>query len=260
MENKIKARSTMNEKKDPSTITFAGLDLFGGTKEVLLNLIQNLLEVHPQEKKGLCAIFTPNPEQLVLATEQRTFRSHLEEADILLPDGAGLVWAVNKKMHNPKFKVRRLTGREVFHDLLELAADKNYKVFLLGGKRGSAEKIISSYRLDWQYDDGPKENKVHILEKIQHYRPDLLFVAYGAPYQEQFIMENKRELESSGVHVAMVVGGAFEYESGDVPPVSHIIQHLQLEWLQRLVQEPWRLKRQLHGSRFFLDVLLGKYR
>lgn len=246
----------MKHTLDLPTKQFYGFSLYGGDRQKLLNLLAPLLEGNTQVAQTPITIFTPNPEQLVRASQDPTFYSYLKSGDILLPDGAGLVWAVNRQRTRDN-RLQRITGREVFHELLELAMSKHYKIFLLGGNLGSAETIAS--RGNIEFDDGPKENTEEILQKIREYKPDLVFVAYGAPYQEHWIVDHRDVLEQAGVKIAMVVGGSFEYEAGKVARVPAIVERLHLEWLQRLILEPSRLGRQLRGGKFFLDVLLGKY-
>lgn len=259
-----------NEAKSLPINLFMGLRFFSASKQKLLTF----LETHLLESPGKTLfIATPNPEQMVLAKQNPEFHSHLAAADILLPDGAGLVWAMHRQVKTTRNttvsrNLKKIAGREVFHDLLEMAARKNWKVFLLGGSKGSAQTVIRKWNdnrkqsLPWAYDKGAlnirqesEEEKTRVLEKIHSFKPEVLFVAYGAPWQEKWIVENRAELQRAGVKVAMVVGGAFEYEAGLVPPVLPIVEKLNLEWLQRLVIQPWRWKRQVKGLQFFWWVM-----
>lgn len=241
------------------TNLFYGLPIYSGTKQGVIDFATHFLEETSREGERFVTIFTPNPEQLVLSRQNPRFYQVLQTADILLPDGAGLVWAANRRQTTDN-RLQRIPGREVFHDLLDLAIQKHYRVFLLGGRGGSAQLLITNHQsLVASYDDGPRENEAEILEKIRQARPALLFVAYGAPYQEEWILNHREALVHAGVKIAMVVGGAFEYEAGMVPKVPQVIQDFHLEWLHRLISQPWRWKRQLKGARFFLDVVLGKY-
>jgi N-acetylglucosaminyldiphosphoundecaprenol N-acetyl-beta-D-mannosaminyltransferase len=249
----------MRQLIGPTTL-FDGLSVYSGTKESLLSSVSEHISKTEPKTHYLLKIFTPNPEQMVLAKEDTLFYKALFGADVLLPDGAGLVWAINRGK-GKKERIKKISGRDVFHDILEMAREKNWKVFLLGGKPGAAKLIVdqpSSGSVDqWTYDDGRKENVAVVLEKIRAARPDVLCVAYGAPWQEKWIIENEVALEQAGVRVALVVGGAFEYEAGLVPEVPSWVDQMHLEWLQRLVQEPWRWRRQLRGLKFFVGVLFS---
>lgn len=251
----------MNLKKDWPTVPFYGISLYSGTIQLLIEKCHFFLEEKLKSDGGMWTIYTPNPEQMVLAWEDSSFLAVLKRADILLPDGAGLVWAVRRsRSEQPTANsIQRITGREVFHDLLGLAKELHLKVFLLGGKKGAGKKVMEKWKMEngqWGYDDGLKEQENEVLEKIRAYKPDLLFVAYGAPHQEMWVDRNREALKSVGVKIAMVVGGAFEYEAGLVPRVLPLVEKLHVEWLQRLILEPWRWQRQLKGLQFFLRVLL----
>lgn len=100
-----------------------------------------------------------------------------------------------------------------------------------------------------------KEERKRVINKINDFRPHLLFVAYGAPYQELWIAKNLPLLRA---RVAMGVGGAFDYLAGKVPRAPKWIRNMGLEWLYRLIREPWRLKRQLALVKFIWLVLNEK--
>jgi len=84
------------------------------------------------------------------------------------------------------------------------------------------------------------EEEDEIVGMIQRAEPDILFVAYGAPQQDKWIARNLARL---GVPVAMGVGGAFDFISGRAKRAPRWVQHLGLEWLHRLLREPWRWRR-----------------
>jgi N-acetylglucosaminyldiphosphoundecaprenol N-acetyl-beta-D-mannosaminyltransferase len=249
-------------------------------------------------------IVTPNPEQVVLAGKDRAFKKVLNHASLSICDGAGLLWAIkfldrvrnrfsesslrdsdgcvaNKllgpnanisskncftlsKAHRivPNFK--RLSGTDLMLALCQLAAQKHWRVFLLGGKEGvareTAKTLNTKYQiLNTQYSSGSADiqhesvqDRDKIIKQINVFRPQLLFVAYGAPYQEKWIANNLPRLK---VNVAMGVGGAFDYISGKIKRAPSWLQNLGLEWLYRLVQEPWRWRRQLSLVKFGWLVL-----
>lgn len=84
-----------------------------------------------------------------------------------------------------------------------------------------------------------------LLSCIQSVAPDILFVAFGAPAQEKWVIEHKAVLEKAGVRLVMVVGGAFDMLLGKVERAPQWMRSIGLEWLYRLIQEPWRWKRQI---------------
>lgn len=256
----------MNDLKPRSIRLIFDIPVFSGSKREVLDLAAKWL--HSDSKSGVQTIFTPNPEQIVATTRFPWFLSLFSQSSLNLPDGEGLVWAMKRR--DPDLVIDRISGREIFHELLGYASQENLKVFLLGGKPDSAKIVIDKYlknnsKLEWKTDPGAKDiqhesptEKQRVLNAITNYRPDLVFVAYGAPWQEKWISDHQAELTAAGVKIAMVVGGSFEYEAGKVPQVAPLVSQLKLEWLQRLIMEPTRLKRQLIGAQFFLWVLQGK--
>jgi len=222
-------------------------------------------------------ITTPNPEQVVLAQKDKEYLKILNNSDLAICDGIGLLWATGKK------NLKRLSGTDLMLSLCNEARKKNWRIFLLGGQDGVAEKtadILSSRarrawrsrtgllrpmvhrtRNDIMYDFGSrdithetdKENQ-EIIKKINSFKPHLLFVAYGAPYQEKWLAKNLPKLK---VNVAMGVGGAFDYISGKIRRAPEWLQSAGFEWLWRLVYQPWRLKRQLALLKFIWFVIFS---
>lgn len=90
------------------------------------------------------------------------------------------------------------------------------------------------------------------INTINEFKPDLLFVGFGAPKQEKWVARNKGKLNARGI---MVVGGALDYIAGRIPRAPQWVQNVGFEWLFRLMVEPWRWKRQFVGARFFLKVV-----
>lgn len=241
---------TSESLKDLSVAPIFGIPVFIGTKETLLTKITNLVV----ENTKLQLIFTPNPEQISRSFHEPQFKQALQSCDLNLPDGAGLVWALGRKNG-----FKRISGREVFHDLLKLAEQNHWKVVLLGGKPGAAEKLQKKFKNQIFFESGDRmEAETRAIKLIKSEKPNLVFVAYGAPWQEYWILKHKQELESAQVNLAMVVGGAIDYEAGLVARVPKAFETLHLEWLWRLLQEPWRAKRQLMGLEFFVRVLFSQ--
>lgn len=195
-------------------------------------------------------IVTPNPELILMAQTNKNLKNALNGADISVPDGVGL------KIANPNLKI--IKGRELFLELIKLAAKNRWKVFLLGGLGDEAElaarklQIIYS-NLQIEYSKGPKldsgarpltgqdsEIERKTIENINKFKPQLLFVAFGNPRQEIWVHDNLSKLNIGG---AMCVGGTLRYVAGlsRLPP--RFISKLGLEWLWRLMTEPKRIGR-----------------
>lgn len=246
-----------NQKKIDSNDKFFGLKLFGSTQEELLITLVDHLKVG----KNLKIVFTPNPEQVVQAQEKPEFQQILQKGDILIPDGMGLVWATRLlawKNHTKSGGVQqRITGIDVVQELLKSTLENEQKVLLLGGRgyQGLPKQV------NWLggYADitnpTPDEEKV-VQQVIKDMKPHLVLVALGAPWQENWIWEHRELLEQSQVKVAMVVGGTFDTLLGNLNRAPAWMQAAGLEWLYRLIKQPWRWRRQLRLVTFIKLTLL----
>lgn len=214
-----------------------------------LSLLESWMESNKKYQ-----IVTPNPEQIVLAQENDQFRQVLNQADLAIPDGIGLVWAARTTGK----RLKRITGTDFMVAACRLAAQKGWRVFLLGAREAAAltaNTLQLLYpKLQVAFDGGAEEinkesvsERKRVINKINDFRPHLLFVAYGAPYQELWIAKNLPLLRTK---VAMGVGGAFDYLAGKVPRAPEWAQRLGLEWLFRLIRQPWRWRRQVGLFRF----------
>lgn len=215
-------------------------------------------------------VFTPNPEQCVLAAESEDFRRCLLSADVLLPDGIGLVLAARLLGR----QVERQTGTDTLERWLEEAKVNKTPTLLIGGREGVAESLARWYdpQRQWcwgtsghpnvaaardpAYQDQFRAEEQQILDLVKAHRPRAVFVAFGAPWQEEWICRNREKLAGLGVRLAMVCGGAFDYLTGGVVRAPVWVRSIGLEWLFRLFKEPWRWRRQLRLVRF-LRLLLG---
>jgi N-acetylglucosaminyldiphosphoundecaprenol N-acetyl-beta-D-mannosaminyltransferase len=221
-----------------------GVTVTNETREKILDFIID----HIEKKDKKIVIFTPNPEMIVLAQHSDEFKNMLNSANIALCDGVGLSLAGT--LLGKPFK-ERITGIDFMQDLCEKISDRPITASFLGAGPKIAE--LASERLKRRYpglkigffgDYDPDLTAVSAIKEASKKlgKPiDVLFVAYGYPKQEQFVSKYLNDLP---VHVVMVVGGSFDYLSGRVSRAPQIVQKLGLEWLYRLVRQPWRIKRQ----------------
>lgn len=151
-----------------------------------------------------------------------------------------------------------VNGTDLFPLLCSRLNESNYKMFLLGGCQDVIEKLVVNLETDYPglniaghhhgYFDESENRK--IVEMIHDSKSDILLVAMGVPQQEKWIHNRGR---SSGVKVAMGVGGLFNFYSGSIPRAPKWMRRTGLEWLHRFLQEPSRLwKRYLIGNLLFL--------
>lgn len=269
-------------KKVEQTAKVMGQFFFSKQKEELLNWLAT--EGEGGSKPLL--IFTPNPEHLVLTREKPSFAHTLQQADIRLPDG---IWIVNAArilswVGKSAPIAERIPGVEFVADLLKIAATKKWTVAVIGG-RGYEQRRVGS---DWELRaySGPSANSsavndsttssprrvIHWLEayrqaanptvkeeievkkQLEALQPDLVFVALGAPLQEEWLVSHYDILKNNKVKIGMVVGGAFDMLTGRVQRAPLLYRKLGFEWLYRLGQQPWRWKRQLRLVRFLWEL------
>ncbi len=191
-----------------------------------------------------CLVTTPNPEMLVEATRNPSFRTVLQSATLALPDGYGLL-LVSRMMG--KRIPHRVTGTDTMIALCGLSPSP--KIFLLGAAEGvaaAAARVLCVRHPHLQivgtFSGSPEPaNDTAITHRINASGATLLFVAFGAPTQELWIARNLPRLTS--VRVAMGVGGAFDFVAGKRRRAPVFVQSLHLEWLWRLLQEPSRVLR-----------------
>jgi N-acetylglucosaminyldiphosphoundecaprenol N-acetyl-beta-D-mannosaminyltransferase len=208
-------------------------------------------------------VVTPNAQHVVLLAKDRYLQAIYSDAAFVLPDGVSLLLAA--RILGQKI-THRVSGVDMFEALCRRAAREGLRVFLLGGRPGSAEKAAAKLSaenpglivsgtccppLGFENDPGQRDK---IEARIRSARPHLLFVALGAPKQEYWIYEHARNL---GVPVAMGVGGSFEMVGGVVPRAPMWLRRLGAEWVYRLLREPSRMwKRYLIGNFQFASIVL----
>ncbi|TSC91439.1 MAG: N-acetylglucosaminyldiphosphoundecaprenol, partial [Candidatus Berkelbacteria bacterium Licking1014_96] len=159
----------------------------------------------------------------------------------------------------------RVTGVDLFWTLCKLSEDRGYRIFMLGGGPGVAKKATGRVKLIhprtkivYTYPGSPKETK-KITRLINHTRPNILFVAWGAPKQEIWIGKNLKKFRSP--LVAMGVGGTFDFIAGTRRRAPQWMRGMGLEWLYRLFQEPKRFGRIWTAVvRFPMAVFFSKFK
>ena len=220
-------------------------------------------------------IVTANPEMILNASRDEFFLDILSEAALITPDGTGVLWAANylstplpkrsisryfqlykslfsilfypKSIKNPLKE--RVTGSDLFKEIINKSQDKKWRIFLLGASNGVAKNVISKFskiypkaKFVGYFAGSPhKKDEDEICEQINKVKPNILFVAYGSPQQELWIHHNLFKLNT--VNVAMGVGGTFDFYAGKLKRAPKWMQKIGLEWLWRLTYEPKRIGR-----------------
>jgi len=236
----------------PSPVIILGVPIHPVTNEEFLDLVARFVDEGVPRQ-----VCTANPEFVMTAQRQPEFMAVLQNADLVLADGVGLLWAARRQ---GRALPERVTGSDGIYLLAERAAREGWKLFLLGAQPGVAAKTaeILSHRFPGLqvvgvYAGSPRdEDYPEIARQIKAAGPDILLVAYGAPRQDLWIASHKEDL---GTPVAMGVGGAFDFVAGVQKRAPIWLIRLNLEWLWRLLTQPWRWRRQLDLPRFVWRVV-----
>lgn len=208
----------------------------------------------------LRTICTPNTEIVMAAKNDSKLKSIINEADLIIPDGIGLIYASKIKKKPLK---ERVTGFDLSIRLLEIGNQNGYSIYLLGGKDGVAKAAGENIKRDYPnivvvgthngYFDSKEELK--LIDEINSKKPDIIFVGLGFPKQDIWINENKDRIHGK---VIIGHGGVMDILAGNVKRAPEIFQRLGLEWLYRLIQNPSRIKRQLVLPKFMLEVIFKR--
>ena len=203
-------------------------------------------------------VATVNPEFVMRARHDGRFLDVLAKADLCIPDGYGVVWAARRLGHPLP---QRIAGVDFIRALARRGAQDGWRFFFLGAGPGIAESAASVLAQDYRglvvagcLAGSPDTSDDPVTAgTVRAARTDVLLVAYGAPGQDLWIARNLRQ---SGARVAIGVGGAFDFISGRARRAPRWMQDRGLEWLHRLIKEPWRWRRMLALPRFALAVVL----
>jgi N-acetylglucosaminyldiphosphoundecaprenol N-acetyl-beta-D-mannosaminyltransferase len=240
----------------PETISILGVQVHNVTTEETLAYMRRYMD-----EPSLHQIATVNPEFVMTAQNNATFRQVLNNSDLCLPDGIGLLFAGRWLGHPLK---ERVAGSDLVYALASEAARHGWRLFLLGAAPGVADQVAEIFsaehpniQIAGTFPGSPSlEENDDLVQRINQSNADLLFVAYGAPAQDLWISRNRNSLEN--VRVAIGVGGSLDFITGRAVRAPKWIQQIGLEWFYRLLREPWRWKRMLALPRFTLRVLLSK--
>ncbi len=237
------------------TVRFLGIPVHNVDSREALQILDSFIrERKPRQ------VVTVNPEFVMAAQRDAAFRDVLLRADLSLPDGVGLL--LGARILGTPLK-ERVTGVDTVVRMAALAAERGYRLYLLGAAPGVAEETARrlvqanpGLRIAGTYAGSPApEEEDAIVARITAAAPDVLFVAYGAPKQDLWVARNLERLQ---VPVAMGVGGAFDFIAGRAKRAPVWMQRMGLEWLHRLIHQPWRWRRMLALPRFLFAVIAAR--
>lgn len=207
-------------------------------------------------------IYTPNPEIVMMAKDNKAFLEVIQKADLVVPDGIGVVIA--SRIQKGERLPERVAGYDLVQNTMKRAVKEGYKYYFFGSKPGVAQEAAKKMRETYPgiqivgMRDGyfKEEDEAAIIEDINASGANILLVALGAPKQEMWIERNKHLL--THVRVAIGVGGSLDGMAGIVKRAPLAFQKLGLEWFYRLLQQPTRFKRMLVLPLFLKEVVFYK--
>lgn len=207
-------------------------------------------------------VITPNPEIVMRAKEDEAFHQIIEEADLVVPDGIGVVIA--SRLKKGERLEERVAGYDLVQNTMKEAVTQGYKYYFFGSKPGTSEQAAEKMRQAYPgiqivgTRDGyfKPEDEPEIIEEINRSGANILLIALGAPKQEKWAMAHSKALP--GIKVAIGVGGSFDVMSGNIKRAPMAFQKLGLEWFYRLLKEPSRFMRMLVLPKFLIKVIFYK--
>ncbi len=234
-----------------------GVNIDNVTLEEAGEITKNLVET---SNKSCKVVVAPNTEFIMMAQKDKEFMDILNSAELATPDSVGVIMG-GKKQKKP-FK-ERIPGQAYFRKVLEVGEKEGWTFFLLGGKddvpklaKENVEKVYPNIKIVG-YHEGyfNTDSEEQVVEIINSLKPNVLFVAMGAPLQEKWINKHKDELK---VDVAAGQGGTFDYEAGKIKRAPKVFQKLGIEWLWRLIRQPSRIVRMMALPVFWFKVTFAK--
>ncbi|MFN5749406.1 MAG: WecB/TagA/CpsF family glycosyltransferase [Pseudanabaena sp.] len=196
-------------------------------------------------------VVTINAEMTMHARKNPALANVIKQAELVVPDGSGIVLYLRSQGE----KINRCPGIELSQQIVQIAAEKQWRIFLIGGAPKVVDSVAEIWRNKWAdiaitgmhhgYFDAVTEQQ--ICEQLQSSQPNLILVGLGVPRQELWI-QKYRYLCPDAVWIG--VGGSFDIWSGIKTRAPEWFSNNNLEWLYRLYQEPWRWRRMLSLPHF----------
>ena len=239
--------------------TMFGINIEKQTKITVLEKIVKCIK----HKHGFLHIISLNPENMVIAQKNKTFKKVINTSKLLIADGVGIVIAGRIL----GIDVERITGVELMQMIINEADRLCLRVLFIGGRPNIADRLAKCYENNQACSqffgmEGIKNIKKPQIEEedkisciVAERKPNIVFVAFGSPFQELWIERHKKEFQNC---VCMGVGGAFDYLSNEIIQAPAFVRNLGLEWFFRLFKQPWRWKRQLRLIKFMYLILKQK--
>ncbi len=238
--------------EDNNFIDILGYKVFKKSLEEAVDYINSFDKIH---------IISGNPEVLYTGlNNQLLFDNFTSKDSLIIPDGVG-VQIASKILKTPVKE--KIAGIDLMKEIINKASLKNRGIYLLGTTDENLKSCVANLILKYPninivgYRNGffDINNPIEIINEIKETKPYAIFVAMGCPRQEEFIVRYMNELPCK---IFMGVGGSFDVIAEKVNRAPKWMIKLGLEWLYRVVKEPWRIKRLGSIPKFLLLVIRGK--
>lgn len=201
-----------------------------------------------------------NAGKVNLMQEDENLTKIINECPLINADGQSIVWG-SKILGNPL--PERVTGIDIFTELVRISSEKGYKPYFFGAKEEIVTEVVRKFKEQYPtlqvagYRNGyfKQEESKNIAEQINKSGADILFVAFSSPMKEFWIKEH---METMQVPFAMGVGGSFDVIAGKTKRAPKWMQKCGLEWFYRFIQEPKRMfKRYIIGNIKFIKLIIN---
>jgi N-acetylglucosaminyldiphosphoundecaprenol N-acetyl-beta-D-mannosaminyltransferase len=240
-----------------NTVRILGVDIDNINIEEAGNITKNLIN---ESNKTCKIVVAPNTEFIMMAQKDEEFYNILKEAELATPDSVGVM--LGGKFQKKPFK-QRIPGQAYFRKVLELGEKENWTFYLLGGRGDVPQLAVENIKKIYPnvnivgYHEGffETDSEEDVIKEINQLKPNVLFVAMGAPIQEKWIAKHKDKLK---VDVAAGQGGTFDYEAGRIKRAPKIFQKLGIEWFWRLILQPSRIFRMLVLPIYLIKITFTK--
>lgn len=232
---------------------YLGVDVCSLNMASAIDEVENIIK-----SKKPSFVVAINPEKIMKAQKDEKLMWLLNSAAMQIPDGVGVLIA--SKLRGGTIKTR-VTGIDLMQNICKMASERGYKIFMLGAKPGVAKKAAEI--LEDRYKgikivgikDGYFKEDEEAASAVKSSGADILFVAMGSPKQEYWITKNK---EYMGVPLCMGVGGSYDVICGNINRAPEWMCKAGLEWLYRLIKEPWRYKRMMILPAFIVKAVFHR--
>lgn len=224
------------------------------------NIFSDKFDNLPDSQK--IAINTINQYSYCIAERDSEFKKALQESDVLLPDGIGIVVALKSVTGQT---IKKISGADLHQYLLEKLNKEGGKCFYLGSSKNTLEKIKSRLAVEYpnikcEYHSPAfkpaftEEDNAEMIKKVNDFQPDVLFVGMTAPKQEKWSYQQKDKLNA---HIICSIGAVFDFYAGTVKRPGEFWVNMGLEWFVRLCKEPKRMwKRYVYYGPIFVYALM----